>query len=129
MAQIKIYGLREQLKSRRAKLSAVIHSCAVDALGLPPDKRFHRFLPLEQADFIFPEGRSDDYLIIEISMFEGRSIETKKHFISLLFERIYEELRIGVDDIEITIFETPRHNWGIRGKHGDELELSYKVTV
>jgi phenylpyruvate tautomerase PptA (4-oxalocrotonate tautomerase family) len=62
-------------------------------------------------------------------MFEGRSIETKKHFISLLFERIYEELRIGVDDIEITIFETPRHNWGIRGKHGDELDLSYKVTV
>jgi phenylpyruvate tautomerase PptA (4-oxalocrotonate tautomerase family) len=129
MAQIKIYALRQKLQSRREKLSDVIHSCAMDALGLPPDKRFHRFLPLEKADFIFPPGRSDDYIIIEVSLFAGRSIDAKKQLIALLFERIGSELQIGVDDIEITIFETPRHNWGIRGKPGDELELSYQVTV
>jgi phenylpyruvate tautomerase PptA (4-oxalocrotonate tautomerase family) len=129
MAQIKIYALRQKLQSRREKLSDVIHSCAVDALGLPLDKRFHRFFPLNKTDFVFPPGRSDDYIIIEISMFEGRSIEAKKHLIALLFERIGHELKISVNDVEITIFETPRHNWGIRGKHGDELELSYQVTV
>lgn len=129
MAQIKIYGLREQLQSRRERLSDVIHSCAVEALGLPADKKFHRFLPLEKADFIFPPGRSDDYIIIEVSIFEGRTVEAKKHLVSLLFERIGSELQIGVNDVEITIFETPRHNWGIRGKPGDELELSYQVTV
>jgi phenylpyruvate tautomerase PptA (4-oxalocrotonate tautomerase family) len=129
MAQIKIYGLRERFESRRTKLSDVIHSCAIDALGLPPDKRFHRFIALEKADFIFPAGRSDDYIIIEISMFEGRTVDAKKHLIALLFERIGSEMQIGVNDVEITIFETPRQNWGIRGQPGDELELSYKVTV
>src|SRR4028118_254786 len=107
MAQIKIYGLRERVAPRRETLSNVIHSCVVEALELPPDKRFHRFILLEKADFIFPAGRSDDYIILEISMFEGRAIQAKKHLLALLFERIGSELQIGVNDIEITIFETP----------------------
>lgn len=36
---------------------------------------------------------------------------------------------MSVQDIEITIFETPKHNWGIRGVPGDELKLNYKVEV
>jgi len=31
--------------------------------------------------------------------------------------------------VEITLFETPRHHWGIRGKLGDALSLSYPVGV
>ncbi|GHU70367.1 hypothetical protein FACS189413_10620 [Bacteroidia bacterium] len=31
--------------------------------------------------------------------------------------------------IEISIFETPKHNWGIRGLPGDELQIDYKVNV
>jgi hypothetical protein len=32
-------------------------------------------------------------------------------------------------DVEITITETPKYNWGIRGMIGDELKLNYKVEV
>jgi hypothetical protein len=38
-------------------------------------------------------------------------------------------LGIHKNDVEITIFETPRENWGIRGLPGDELPLNYKVDV
>jgi hypothetical protein len=30
---------------------------------------------------------------------------------------------------EITIFDTPKYNWGIRVKSGDEISLPYKVIV
>ncbi|MBV9229297.1 MAG: tautomerase family protein [Chloroflexi bacterium] len=129
MAQIKIYGLREHLAPIKAKLSDVLHACAVEALHLPPDKRFHRFFLLDASDFFFPADRSTRYTIIEISMFEGRSIETKKQLIRLLFSRLHEELHIAPQDVEITIFETPKHNWGIRGLPGDELHLNYQVNV
>ena len=33
------------------------------------------------------------------------------------------------EDLEITISETPRHNWGIRGLPADELGLTYEVNV
>ena len=129
MAQIKIYGLAAQLAPIRRQLSDVIHGSVVEALGLPVDKRFHRFIGLAAEDFIYPPGRSERYLILEISMFEGRSVEAKKQLIRLLFERLRAELDIQPEDLEITITETPRHNWGIRGVPGDELGLSYKVTV
>ena len=80
-------------------------------------------------DFIYPEGRSERYTIVEVSMFEGRSIEAKKAFIRLLYERAKAEIALEPADLEITIFETPRANWGIRGLPGDELTLGYKVEV
>ncbi len=84
---------------------------------------------MEKEDFYYANGRTETYTIIEVSMFEGRTVETKKQLLKLLFERIYTELNISPQDVEITIFETPKHNWGIRGLLGDELALNYKVNI
>ncbi|HVJ20029.1 MAG TPA: tautomerase family protein [Polyangiaceae bacterium] len=129
MSQIKIYGIGTHLNPIKARLSDVIHSCVVDALQFPPDKRAHRFFPMAAEDFFSPAGRTERYTIIEISMFEGRSVESKKRLIRLLFERVQSELGITPADLELTIFETPKHNWGFRGLPGDEVSLSYKVEV
>lgn len=129
MAQVKIYGIDIQLRPIKQKLSDVIHSCVVDALAFPEDKRAHRFFPLAQEDFFWPEGRTEQYIIIEITMIEGRTVEAKKKLIRLLFERISEKLGISQIDIEICILESPAHNWGFRGMHGDEIQLNYQINV
>ncbi|MDY6899414.1 MAG: tautomerase family protein [Cyanobacteriota bacterium] len=121
MPQTKIYGVDKYLNPIKNQLSIVIHSCFVDALQYPPEKRFHRFFPMDKSDFIFPSDKSQSYLIIEISMFEGRSVDVKKNLIRLLIKRISEKFNISRNDLEITIFETPRHNWGVQGVTGDEL--------
>jgi phenylpyruvate tautomerase PptA (4-oxalocrotonate tautomerase family) len=66
-------------------------------------------------------------MIIEISMFEGRTTETKKQLIRMLFARLAERNLVAPQDLEITIIETPKSNWGIRGLPGDELVVNYKV--
>ena len=129
MSQVKIFGLRNSLAPAIRQVSDVIHSCVVDALQYPQDKRAHRFFPLEPDEFYYPPGRTDRYTIIEFSMFEGRTVEAKKKLIRLLFERFDSVLGIGTNDVEITIFETPMHNWGFRGLPGDEHSLNYKVNV
>jgi phenylpyruvate tautomerase PptA (4-oxalocrotonate tautomerase family) len=129
VSQVKVYGLREQLDPIKVKLSDLIHGCVVEALHVPPEKRFHRFFPLAAEDFIYPDDRGERYTIVEISLFEGRSVEAKKHLIRLLYERARAELGLSPRDLEITLFETPRHNWGIRGRPGDELSLAYAVNV
>jgi len=106
----------------KATLSDVIHSCVVEALHFPPDKRAHRFFPMDPEDFHFPGSATPRYTIIEISMFEGRSTEAKKRLIRPLFERICTRLDRSPKEVEVTITETPRHNWGFRG-------LPYKVDV
>ena len=60
-------------------------------------------------------------------MLEGHSVETKKNLIRLLFERAQRELDLAPADLEVTITETPKHNWGFRGQPGDEIGLEYKV--
>lgn len=129
MAQVKIYGLRASIEARRAKLSEAIHQAIVEALSFPPEKKFQRFIGLESVDFVFPPDRTEAYTIIEISMFAGRSVEAKKALIRALFQHIEAACGIRPQDVEITIFETPKENWGIRGLPGDELALSYKVNV
>lgn len=129
MAQIKIYGLREHLDPIKRSLSDVIHSCVVDTLSFPKDKRAHRFFPMAPDDFHHPASASPKYTIIEISMFEGRAIDTKKALIRALFERIGATCDRRPNEIEITITETPRANWGFRGLPGDEIGLPYKVEV
>ncbi|MBE9256690.1 tautomerase family protein [Dolichospermum sp. LEGE 00246] len=128
MTQIKIYGVKDYLNPIKQQLSDAIHTCVMEALQYPADKRFHRFFPLDKSDFYYPSGRSDHYTIIELSMFEGRSVEAKKQLIHLLFERL-QPLSISPQDLEITIFEIPKHNWGFRGLPGNEHELNYKVDV
>lgn len=129
MSQIKIYGIADHLIPVRQQLSDVIHSCVMDVLELPRDKRAHRFFPMERENMFYPEGRSDAYTIIEISMMEGRTVATRKRLVRLLFDRIQEQVGIRHQDIEICIEEYPSCNWGFRGMHGDEVKLSYTITL
>lgn len=129
MAQIKIYGRADRLRPRRDRLSDVLHDCVTEAFDYPRDKRAHRFLHLDPDDFRAPDGRSPDYTIIEVSLFEGRSVEAKKRFFALVFDRFESELGVRPVDVEITLTETPRHNWAMRGHPGDELALDYRVEV
>lgn len=128
MAQVKIYGLKTNIEKNRAAISQAIQSSLQEAFKLPIEKRFQRFISMAERDFLFPNDRSEEYTIIEISIFEGRSIETKKELIRSIFENM-QKAGIDSQDVEITIFETPKSNWGIRGKPGDELQLNYKVEV
>lgn len=127
MAQVKIYGLRRKINSIKLQMSDVIHSCLIDSIYIPEEKRFHRFIMLEDDEFIYPSDRSSNYTILEIMMFSGRSEENKNRLIELLFERFQYELGIGVNDLEINIIEIPINNWGIRGVNGSKLKLNYQI--
>lgn len=128
MAQIIVYGHKAALAPRIAALSDAIHAAAVLVLQLPVEKRFHRFVTLDPNQFITPSDRSIDYTIIEVSMFEGRSTDTKKDLIRQLISNV-AAVGVAPHDLEITITETPRANWGIRGVPADELQLNYSVEV
>ncbi|GAA2215540.1 tautomerase family protein [Nonomuraea monospora] len=124
MAQVKVYGRRDVWAGRQRELSDLLQSCLVEAWGMPEEKRFHRFLLLDEDDFICPQ-RSERYLIIEVLCFTGRSDDAKR----ALIRAIYDKSGFDPEDVEINIIETPKVNWGIRGVPADELTLSYKVEV
>ncbi len=129
VVQFKVYGRDDVLRPARPALSDVLHAAAVDVLGLPADKRFHRFFPMGAEDFPTPAGRSERYTVVEVLMFAGRSTATKKAFYRRLFQDFEDRLGITPTDLEVAVLETPRHDWAIRGVPGDELDLTYRVEV
>lgn len=127
---IVVYGIKEKLNPIKSKLSDVIHGCMQSVLGMPEDKRAHRFVPLERDDFYYPGGRSDAYTVIEINMMAGRKPQTQKDLIKALFLEIESQLGVAPIDVEITIKEQQPYQWGFRGIIGDEAnDLRYKVNV
>ncbi|MGW4798625.1 tautomerase family protein [Nonomuraea sp. NPDC004297] len=124
MAQVKVYGRRDVWAGRQREVSDLVQTCLVNAWGIPEGKRFHRFLLLDADDFVCP-GRSERYLIIEVLCFTGRSDDAKR----ALIRELYDRSGYDPEDLEITIVEMPRANWGIRGVPADELTLPYQVEV
>jgi hypothetical protein len=129
MAQVKVFARRTHLERVREALSDAIHGALQETLGLPADKRFHRFIALNDEDFVHPPDRGAGYTILEIVMFAGRSDETKRACLRRLIAEVPAATAVPVHDLEIVILESPKANWGIRGMIGDELQLSYKVET
>ncbi|MBW5799654.1 MULTISPECIES: tautomerase family protein [Halomonas] len=127
---IVIYGIKEHLNPIKAQLSDVIHGCMQSVLGMPEDKRAHRFIPMDAEDFYYPGGRTPAYTAIEINMMQGRSAETQKALIKTIFQRLEAEVGLAPVDVEVTLKEQPPHCWGFRGMTGDEArDLKYSVKV
>ncbi len=76
-----------------------------------------------------PPGRTENYTLVEISIFAGRSLETKR----LLYQKIVQNfgiLGIAPSDILIVLNEVPLENRGIRGGvPAPEVDLGFEVNV
>jgi phenylpyruvate tautomerase PptA (4-oxalocrotonate tautomerase family) len=126
---ITVYGIDSFLNPIKARMSDTLHQCMQSVLGMPEDKRAHRFVPLPAENFYYPGGRSPAYTAIEINMMAGRTKETQKALIHAIFAAFENDLSIQPVDVEITITEQPPHCWGFRGITGDEAILNYKINV
>ena len=69
---IVVYGIKEKLNPIKTKLSDVIHECIQSVLGMPEDKRAHRFIPMKKEDFYYPGGRTD-CVYCHRNKYDGRS--------------------------------------------------------
>lgn len=128
MAQVKVYGRRSVWGARTSEVSDAVQRVLVEAWGLPPSKRFHRFLLLADDELVAP-GRGDAYLVVEVVCFAGRGPEAVRRLVHALARGLPEELGVAQDDVEAVVIESPASHWAIRGWAGDELDLDYRVDI
>jgi phenylpyruvate tautomerase PptA (4-oxalocrotonate tautomerase family) len=113
---------------KRALMEAVQKAIA-ETLKLPAHDRNLRLCVHGKDEWLLPEGKSGNYVLVETALFAGRTPETK----SALYAAIVCQLEaLGVDkaDVFIRIIEQPRENFGIRGGiRADLVDLGYQVKV
>ena len=106
-----------------------VHSALVECIRIPDEDRRQRVYELEPEHFEHG-GRGNQYTIIEITMFRGRSFEAKKALYAAIVRNLEKDPGIPGNDITIIIHEPSLDNWGIRGgKPASELELGFEIKI
>lgn len=100
-----------------------------EALQVPEHDRQIRFIEHRPEHFHVPPGKSENYTLVEITIFAGRSINAKR----TLYQSIVKNLgTVGIapEDIFIVLNEVALENWGIRGGvPASEVDFGFKINV
>ncbi|OWA37158.1 hypothetical protein B9G55_03545 [Saccharibacillus sp. O16] len=108
---------KEQHDDERLKACAdTLMECLIAHFRVPPDDFFHAFHALEAEEFFFSPDylgvvRSEELLILEITLGPGRSPERKRRFYEDAAQRIAERCKLRSEDILIILVETAPENW------------------
>lgn len=116
-------------KGSERRIIEAVQSALVATLKIPDWDRDVVLDLYDEAARIIPTGRSERYTRVEIALFAGRSIDTKR---SLYREIVANLSSVGVpsNEIKIILNEMPRENWGLRGGvPASEIDLGFKVDV
>ncbi len=71
------------------------------------------------------ENRNNNFVIVEIIMFPGRSADMKEKLFHSLTETIKNHTGLKGEDILITIIESERDNWAKGGIPLSKIDLGY----
>jgi phenylpyruvate tautomerase PptA (4-oxalocrotonate tautomerase family) len=67
--------------------------------------------------------------LIEVTMFAGRSTETKRRLYGAIVSGL-AEFDVAPEDVLIVIHEPPMENWGVDGgTPASEVDVGFKVDI
>lgn len=116
---------QEQIQS----IIQAVYIAQREALQLPENDRNIRYIEHKAEHFFVPPDKSKEFILIEITLFAGRSLETKRTLYKMLVDNL-TKLGIASNDISIILYEVPLENWGIRGGvPASEIDLGFAVTI
>jgi 4-oxalocrotonate tautomerase len=100
----------------RAAVAESIYQAMRGTFDVPEDDKFMIVTEHDQGDFIYGAkyldiARSDDLIIIQITVSNTRSTEQKKALFKRITERLAESSGIRPKDVFINLLEVTKENW------------------
>jgi phenylpyruvate tautomerase PptA (4-oxalocrotonate tautomerase family) len=125
----KIEVRRKWPPEQQQHLIQALHAAMVEALKIPERDKQIRYVEHRPEHFAVPPEATENYTLVELSMFPGRSLEAKQNLYQGIVKR-FREIGIEPKDVFIVLNEVPRENWGIRGGiPASEVDLGFKINV
>lgn len=92
-----------------------VHDGLMNSIGIEDWDRFQRIEEYEKDNFEIPSFKSDNFMIIEMTLFPGRTKEQKRKAIEMITDNLKNRLSIDPGDVFVIINEPPLENWGMNG--------------
>lgn len=95
-----------------------IHQAMVDSIGIPQDDFFQMLSEYDSDDFFFDRcflsiDRSDDIIVVQITMRRGRSDAMKQALYTKITENLNKSVGVRSSDVFIYLTENDFSDWSV----------------
>lgn len=102
-------------EDRRA-LSDSIHRAMVEAIKIPEQDRFQVITEHDEAGLVHDPSypgisRTNDVVLIQITMSAGRTLEVRKTLFARIVQLLRESPGLRPEDVFVNLVETAKENW------------------
>ena len=94
-------------------------------------KTYDRLIILDEKpnQFYQPLDTQGNYVLVEIELFNGRTLDTKRKLYQSLVEMMLQ-FDVPKENVRIALIEIPKENWGVRGGQAAcDVDLGYKIDI
>lgn len=98
------------------KIGDAVHRAMIETISVPPQDRFQIITERGKSHFIYDPSylnirRSDDLVIIQITLNQGRTVELKKALYKRIADLLHEAVNLRKEDVLVNLVEVPKENW------------------
>src|SRR5262245_771605 len=98
------------------KIGRVVYESMVATISVPEHDLFEIVTEHDGEGLIYDPtylniARTDGFVIIQITLSEGRSVDLKKNLYRTIAERLHQQLAIRPEDVFINLVEVKKENW------------------
>jgi phenylpyruvate tautomerase PptA (4-oxalocrotonate tautomerase family) len=100
----------------RRRLGEIVYETMVETLNVPSADNFQITTEHDPLGLVYDPGylgihRTDDIVMVQITLNEGRTVDVKKQFYRRLSERLHKELALRTGDLFVSLVEVKKENW------------------
>ena len=116
MPFVSITVVQPKTETFTQQLSALVHAAMIDTINCPPASLYHRISQVDRNSLMYlPEykglHRSDDVIIFQITLKEGRTPEMKQAMYERITTDLRREMSIRPEDVIIVLTENKAEDW------------------
>jgi phenylpyruvate tautomerase PptA (4-oxalocrotonate tautomerase family) len=116
MPLVRVDIKKHQDPTHAKRIGQLIYAAMHSAIGVPENDNFQILAEHDEHHFIFdPQylgiNRSDQLVVIQITLSEGRTVDQKKLLYKTIAESLNTELAVRLEDIFINLVEVKKENW------------------
>ena len=119
MPLVKIYSSNNRTAAELRAIGDGVHDALVAQANVPADDRFQILNRLDRDQIVSHPSyggvsRSEDVVIIEITLNAGRTVDIKKNLYAEIAMRL-EKAGVRPDDVLVSLVEVTKENWSFGG--------------
>jgi 4-oxalocrotonate tautomerase len=100
----------------RRGVGDAVHTAMVETMNVPALDRFQVISEHTKDSLIYDPTyldiqRTDDIIIVQITLNEGRTVELKRAFYKRVADLLKEKLNVRSEDVLISLVEVKKENW------------------